>query len=132
MWDFDDTEAAHLSEIYCGAEIYEPLSTQDKADYIRARGRCFRKKDIGKYVVVQDSRMNKKVMPIMYLVNRQLTKRMWWSPASIYAMVFDKKSAAEYQADKYKYNKARVMQIKPHMADLENFIEKYDKEGVSE
>lgn len=40
----------------------------------------------------------------MYLVNRNITKRMWWSPSAFLAMVFESKSAAENQARKYKYN----------------------------
>ena len=129
MSDFDyyDTEAAHLSEIYDGCEVYdESYSSADRADYVSAKGRCFNKSDIGKYVVVQNSRMNKKVMPTMYLVDRSKTKRMWWSPDSYYAMVFDNKSAAEYQAKRYKFNKPRVQQITSYMANKEWFDEMYD------
>ena len=50
---------------------------------------------------------------------------MWWSPASIYAMIFEKKSAAEYQAKKYKYNKVRIKQITQEMADVEHFINNF-------
>lgn len=126
MFDYYDTEAAHLSEIYDGAEdFFEPLTIQDRADYVAAKGRCFKKEDIGKYVIVQNSRRNKKVMPTMYLVDRKITKRMWWSPASYYAMIFEKKSAAEYQAKRYKFNDARVKEIKPYMADIEWFSEMY-------
>jgi hypothetical protein len=112
---YDDVEA-----------YFEPLSIEDKADYVSARGRCFRKEDIGKFVIVQNSRRNKKVMPTMYLVDRNKTQRMWWSPSSIYAMVFEKQSAAEYQAKKYRYNKARVMKISSSMADKEWFDRMYD------
>lgn len=126
MFDYYDTEAAHLSEIYDDAEAYfEPFTIQDRADYVAAKGRCFKKEDIGKYVVVQNSRRNKKVMPTMYLVDRKITKRMWWSPDSYYAMVFEKKSAAEYQAKRYKFNNARVKEIKPYMADIEWFNKMY-------
>ena len=126
-FDFYDTEAAHLSEIYDGCEVYdEPYSRADRADYVSAKGRCFNKSDIGKYVVVQNSRINKKVMPTMYLVDRSKTKRMWWSPDSYYAMVFNNKSAAEFQAKRYKFNKPRVMQIKPYMANKEWFNEMYN------
>jgi len=127
MFDYYDTEAAHLSEIYDDAEVYfEPITIQDRADYVTAKSRCFEKKDIGKYVVVQNSRKNKKVMPFMYLVDRQITKRMWWSPDSYYAMIFEKESAAEYQAKKYKYNNVRVVKIQPYMADKEWFNKMYD------
>lgn len=59
------------------------------------------------------------------IANRTKTKQMWWSPASIYAMIFEKKSAAEYQAKKYKYNKVRIKQITQEMADIEYFINNY-------
>ena len=40
-------------------------------------------------------------------------------------MIFEKKSAAEYQAKKYKYNKVRIKQITQEMADIEYFINNY-------
>lgn len=126
MFDFDDTEAAHLSEIYDDCEICsEPYSASERRDYVDAKGRCFKDKDIGKYVIVQDSRRNKNVMPKMFLVDRKITKRFWWSPDSYYAMIFEKKEAAELQAKKYKYNNVRVKQITKDMADIEWFNKVY-------
>ena len=128
MSDFYDTEAGHLSEIYDDyGSFSEPYSSNERRDYILAKGYCFRKEDVGKYVIVQNSRRNKKVMPTMYLVDRTLTKRMWWSPASYYAMIFNSKSAAEYQVKRYRYNKPRIMEIKPYMADIERFKEMYEE-----
>lgn len=123
----DSSEAEHLAEI-CDYDFndYEPYSALEKQFYLKARSHCFSKEDIGKYVIVQNSRRNRNVMPTMYLVDRAKTKRMWWSPASIYAMVFESKSAAEYQAKRYKYNKARVKQITPQMADMEYYENNYD------
>lgn len=127
MFDFYDTEAAHLSEIYDECEIHsEPYSVSERSDYIDAKGRCFKKEDIGKYVVIQTSRRNKNIMPKMFLVDRKITKRFWWSPDSYYAMIFEKKDAAEFQAKRYKYNNVRVKQITKEMADIEWFNEVYD------
>ena len=126
MTDFNDTEAAHLSEIYDGCETYsKPYSWSERRDYVNAKGKCFKKKDIGKYVIVQNSRRNRKVMSRMFLVGRGITKRFWWSPDSYYAMVFEKKEAAELQAKKYKYNNVRVIQITENMADAEWFYKVY-------
>lgn len=122
------SEAEALSDIYDGYEIYsEPYTKEYKADYVHAKGHCFSKSEIGKYVVVQNSRRNKEVMPTMYLVNRNITKRMWWSPSAFLAMVFENKSAAEIQAKKYKYNNVRVKQITSAMADREYFEQTYDE-----
>lgn len=126
MIDFDDTEAAHLAEIYDDScEIFEPYTNSEKRDYIRAKNCCFRKQDIGKFVVVQNPRRNKSVMKLLYLVDRKKTKRFWWSHEASYAMVFDKKSAAEVQANRYRFNKARVVEIKSHMADIKGYLEEY-------
>lgn len=125
-FDFYDTEAGHLSEIYDGCEIHSELySSSERRDYVDAKGRCFKKEDIGKYVVIQNSRRNKYVMPKMFLVDRKITKRFWWSPDSYYAMVFEKKDAAEFQAKRYKYNNVRVKQITKDMADIKWFNEVY-------
>ena len=101
------TEAEHLSEI-CDYDFEEqPYEDWEKELYLNAKGHCFSHSDIGKFVVIQDSRRKKNIMPTMFLVDRHKTKRMWWSPSSFLAMVFDKESAAKYQAKKYKYNNAR-------------------------
>ena len=129
MFDFDDTEAAHLSEIYDDCEIESrSYSLSERKDYISAKGRCFRDKDIGKYVVVQTPR-NKRVMSKMFLVDRKITKRFWWSPDSYYAMIFEKKEAAELQAKKYKYNNVRVKQITKDMAYIKWFNKVYELGG---
>lgn len=123
------TEAEHLAEISdfnFNDDDFLPYSQEEKYFYVQARERCFSKKDIGKYVVIQNSRRNRKVMPTMYLVDRAKTKRMWWSPASSFAMVFEKRSAAEFQAKRYRYNRARVKQITAAMADREYFEQEYE------
>lgn len=127
MIDYD-TEAGHLAEIYDGCEIFEPYTDGEKRDYIRAKNCRFHKQDIGKYVVAQVPRKNKSVVKLLYLVDRSRTKRFWWSHDAEYAMVFDKKSAAEIQASRYRFNRARVLEIKPHMADREGFEEEYGEE----
>ena len=115
-FDFYDTEACHLSEIYDGAEgrIYddfEPYSTAEKRAYIAAKERRFKKEDIGKFVIVQTPQIRKATIKRLYLVDRSKTKRFWWSHDAIYAMVFNDKTAAEFQANKYKYNNAKVVEI---------------------
>lgn len=116
------SEAEALSEIYDGFEgKLEPYSKNDRRDYVDAKSRTFKKSDIGKWVVTQKPRRKKGVVSTLYLVNRKLTKRFWWSPNSSYAMVFEKESAARIQAAKYRFNKARARLITPHMADKEWF-----------
>lgn len=116
------SEAEALSEIYDGFECnFEPYSKSDRRDYVNAKSRTFKKSDIGKWVVIQKPRRKKGVVSILYLVNRSLTKRFWWSPDSSYAMVFDKESAARIQSTKYRFNKASVRQITSSMANKEWF-----------
>lgn len=118
-FDFDDTEACHLSEIYDGADGYyddfEPYSTAEKRAYIAAKECRFKKEDIGKFVVVQIPRLRKKTVKRLYLVDRSKTKRFWWSHDAVYAMVFNNKSAAEFQAGKYKHNDIKVVEITKNM-----------------
>lgn len=117
MIDYD-TEADHLAEIYdCSFEenFYEDF---EKKLYLDAKARCFSKRDIGKFVIIQNSRRNKSIMPTMFLVNRHKTKLMWWSPSSALAMVFEKESAAKFQAKRYRYNNARVKKITPAMCNI--------------
>lgn len=132
---FDDTEAAHLAEIEeylgdieeCEISYYnrKPSTTSEKHHYVMAKTQCFNKSDVGKYVITQRSRRNRKVMPFMYLVDRTRIKSMWWSPDAALAMVFEKQSAAEYQAKKYHYNNVKVKQITPAMANRKYFEQEY-------
>ena len=127
MYDYG-TEAEHLSEIYDDVQVFEDERYTDfeKRMYIKAKGQCFKKSDVGKYVVAQTPRRNKAVMSVLYLVDRNKTKQFWWSHDSFYAMVFEKESAAQIQAKKYKYNKARVKKITENMANLDYFLNEYD------
>lgn len=115
-FDFYDTEAAHLAEIYdddcC---VFQPYSTDEKREFVAEKEHRFKKQDVGKFVIVQMARRNKRVMDRLYLVNRSITKRFWWSHDARYAMVFNDKTAAEFQAKRYKYNKVKVVEIKSHM-----------------
>ena len=116
------SEAEALSEIYDGCEVdFESYTKSERHDYIDAKSRTFRKADVGKWVVTQEPRRKNGVVRTLYLVDRRLTKRFWWSPDSSYAMVFDKESAARIQAAKYRFNKASVRQITSSMADKEWF-----------
>ena len=116
------SEAEALSEIYDGFEgSFELYSKSDRSDYVDAKSRTFKKSDIGKWVVTQKPRRKKDVVSTLYLVDRSLTKRFWWSPDSSYAMVFEKESAARIQAAKYRFNKAIARQITSSMADKKWF-----------
>lgn len=120
------SEAEALSEIYDGFEgNFEPYSRSDRSEYVDAKSRTFKKSDIGKWVVILKPRRNKDVVSTLYLVDRNLTKRFWWSPDSSNAMVFDKENAAKIQAAKYRFNKAIAKQITSSMADKEWFSRYY-------
>ena len=124
------SEAEALADIYDDYSSWEddfiPYSTPEKRAYCKAKSQCFSKSDIGKFVVVQTPRKNTKVVTTLYLVDRTKTKRYWWSHASRWAMVFEKKSAAEFQAKKYKYNNAKVKEITSAMCNVEYFEEEYE------
>jgi len=122
------SEAEALSEIYdgfygCG---FVPYSRAERREYVNAKSRTFKKSDIGKFVVVQKSRYKGSIVKTMFLVDRNKTKRFWWSHDSSYAMVFEKESAARTQAAKYHYNKVSVKQITPNMADRGYFKDVYE------
>lgn len=113
----DDSEAGHLSEIY--DDVWsgrEPYTEKERAEYIRKRSNCFRRSDVGKYVIRASSRYNRGVMPFMYLVDRKLSSSMWWSPYSRLAVVFDKRNVAERVCSKLKHNRPSVVTITPDMA----------------
>lgn len=115
-------EGEALSEIYDGFESnFEPYTRSDRREYIDAKSRAFKKSDIGKWVVTQKPNRKKGVVNVLYLVDRNLTKRFWWSPDSSYAIVFEKESAARIQAAKYRFNNASVRQITSSMADQKWF-----------
>lgn len=121
------SEAEALSEIYDGFEGgFEPYSKSDRRAYVDAKSRTFKKSDVGKFVVIQKPRRKRGVVSVLYLVDRRLTKRFWWSPDSFYAMVFENESAARIQASKYRFNKASVRQITSSMADKEWFTQSYE------
>lgn len=122
------TEAEALADIYDGCEAYEdfePYSQVEKREYVRARENAFSKDAVGKFVVVQKPRRHKDTIKHLYLVDRAKTKRMWWSPYAGFALLFEKQSAAEFQAKQYKYNKARVLQVTQQMAQLHEYVEEY-------
>ena len=121
------SEAEALSEIYDDVEGgFEPYSKSERRDYVDAKSRTFKKSDVGKFVVIQKPQRKRGVVSVLYLVDRRLTKRFWWSIDSFYAMVFENESAARIQASKYRYNKASVRQITSSMADKEWFTQSYE------
>lgn len=109
------TEAEALMDIYDDPAIYDDdiyrgYTDYEKSEYIRKKSKRFNKCDVGKYVVTKCSSF-KRVVNILYLVDRSKTKRFWWSPDAKYAMVFNSKEAAEERAAKYKYGKFKVIKI---------------------
>lgn len=125
---YDDTEAEHLSDIEDYYEdSFEPYEDWEKKRYFTFKSMSFDKKNIGKWLVVQNSRKNRHIMPTMFLVDRHKTKMFWWSPSPRFAMIFEKESAAKYQAKRYKFNKARAIQISTLMANKEYFESLYEE-----
>ncbi len=49
------------------------------------------------------------------MVDRNKTKDFWWSFNTKFAMKFIKKSSANFQAKKYKYNNVKVIKITKEM-----------------
>lgn len=109
------TEAEALMDIYDDPAIYDDdiyrgYTDYEKSEYIRKKSKRFNKCDVGKYVVTKCPSF-KRVVNILYLVDRSKTKLYWWSPDAKYAMVFNSKEAAEERAAKYKYGKFKVIKI---------------------
>ena len=108
------TEAEALMDIYDDPNVYDPIfepyTDYEKSEYIRRKSKRFNKCDVGKYVVTKYP-LFKKVVKVLYLVDRSKTKLYWWSPDAKYAMIFNSKEAAEAQAAKYKYGKFKVIKI---------------------
>ena len=108
------TEAEALMDIYDDPNVYdsifEPYTDYEKSEYIRRKSKRFNKCDVGKYVVTKYP-LFKKIVKVLYLVDRSKTKLYWWSPDAKYAMVFNSKEAAEERAAKYKYGKFKVIKI---------------------
>lgn len=113
MSDYYDTEAAHLAEIEdCRCDYDEPLSDSDKREYLLDKASNFRDSDRGKFIVAQSPRRNKRIIPILYLVDRSITKRFWWSHDAKYAMIFNNKDAAQNAINKLKFNNhLRILKI---------------------
>lgn len=127
MYDYG-TEAEHLAEIYDDVSAFgdSRYTEFEKRMYVKAKSQCFNETDIGKFVVEQKPRKNKGVVSVLYLVDRKKTKRFWWSHDSWYAMVFEKESAAQIQASKYRFNKVKVKQITSAMANRKYFEQEYE------
>ena len=110
-----DSEASHLAEIededyLCEVNSYTFNFKQSK---IKRKNYLFTKDDLGKFVIIQNSKYNN--FKNLYLVDRNKTKDFWWSFNTIFAMKFIKKSAANFQAKKYKYNNVKVIKITKEM-----------------
>lgn len=113
-YDFydSDSEASHLAEI---EEEDYPCEINDysfnfRRSKIKNKNHLFTKNDLGKFVITQIPRKSSNFRNL-YLVDRCKTKDFWWSPNATFAMKFIKKSCAEFQAKKYKYNNVKVIKI---------------------
>lgn len=120
MFDCDCTEAEALEEQggfgYFPREDYR-YDVYDRAEYVDKKFHAFSPKSIGKWCVVQKPKRKRNTISRLFLVDRNRTKRWWWSPDAFYAMVFDNESAARFQIRRYKYNKPKIMQITPAMTE---------------
>ena len=110
-----DSEASHLAEIededyFCKINNYTFNFKQSK---IKRKNYLFTKDDLGKFVIIQNSKYDN--FKNLYLVDRNKTKDFWWSFNTTIAMKFIKKSAANFQARKYKYNNVKVIKITKEM-----------------
>lgn len=113
-YDFysSDNEASHLAEIeeedyLCETNSYPFDFKQSK---IKNKNYLFTKNDLGKFVITQIPRKSSDFRNL-YLVDRSKTKDFWWSPNTTFAMKFIKKSCAEFQVKRYKYNNVKVIKI---------------------
>ena len=97
-WGFDDDD-------------FNIYTDKEKKEYIEFKAKRFKSSDINYYVIIQNPRINKRIIKHLYLVNRNITRAFWWSFDAKYAMIFKNKKAATNQAKKYKYNKVRVIKI---------------------
>ena len=109
-----DSETSHLAEIededyLCEVNSYILNFGQPQVTKIRKKNHLFTKDDLGKFVIIQSSRYGD--FRNLYLVDRNKTKDFWWSPNATFAMKFIKKSSAEFQAKRYKYNNVKVIEI---------------------
>lgn len=115
-YDIDsDSEASHLAEIededyLCKINSYTFNFKQSK---IKRKNYLFTKDDLGKFVIIQNSKYNN--FKNLYLIDRNKTKDFWWSFNTKFAMKFIKKSSANFQAKKYKYNNVKVIKITKEM-----------------
>lgn len=110
-----DSEASHLAEIededyLCKINDYTLNFKQSK---IKRKNYLFTKDDLGKFVIIQNSKYNS--FENLYLVDRNKTKDFWWSFNTTFAMKFIKESSAKFQAKKYKYNNVKVIEITKEM-----------------
>lgn len=113
-YDFysSDSEASHLAEIEeedypCEINGY---SFNFRSSKIKNKNYLFTKNDLGKFVITQIPRKSSDFRNL-YLVDRSKTKDFWWSPNTTFVMKFIKKSCAEFQAKRYKYNNVKVIKI---------------------
>ena len=118
FYDYD-SEASHLAEIededyLCEINSYILNFGKPQVTKIKKKNHLFTKDDLGKFVITQTPRRYSDFRNL-YLVDRNKTKDFWWSPNSKFAMKFIKKSCAEFQAKKYKYNNAKVVKITKKM-----------------
>ena len=79
--------------------------------------RKFRSEALGKYVILLRT-----IYGNLYLVDRNKTQNIWWSRDPYYAMLFNKKEAAEFQLRKLRFNNPRIIQIDESMIESQDII----------
>ena len=89
---------------------------KEKYEYLLEKSVQFSQADVGKFVITRDPKANRRVVPILYLVDRRKTKAWFWTCYAEYAMVFDNKGGAELALRKLKHREhIEVADIKPWM-----------------
>lgn len=92
-------------------DSFEPCLDSEKRIYLTQKSK-FETQAKGKFVIVQSPRRNRHLIKKLYLVDRNKTKRFWWSHDAHYAMLFSSLNAAKKVASKYVYNNVHVIKIK--------------------
>ena len=94
------TEAEALIDIYDDSIVYDDIyrryTDYEKSEYIRRQSNRFNKYDVGKYVVIKRP-LFKKIVNILYLVDRSKTKLFWCSADAKYAMVSNSKKLLKHK-----------------------------------
>lgn len=128
MFDYDDTEAAHLGDIYSGFESHNMSFEEEiaEAEYQRAntiatlsgiknkkkqRLKKKSKEDNNLFLIITDSIIANKTL---MLVDRRKSKKYWWTHDFSIAYI-GTKNDMDKAVKKLKYNNVRVVSYKEYL-----------------